>query len=55
MTILLKGTPAAAIWNTAELGYVLVEAVSRPSQVVYSFSERRVEKQSCGSILYLRL
>lgn len=38
MTILLSGTPAAAISNTEELGYLLVEVVKSPVQVVYSSS-----------------
>jgi len=36
MTSLFSGTPEAAIWNRAEFGQVLDEAVRRPAQVVYS-------------------
>lgn len=36
MTILLRSTPLAAIWNTADLGKVLDDWVRRPLQVVYS-------------------
>lgn len=36
MTSLLNGTPDAAIWNSADLGQVELEVVSRPEQVVYS-------------------
>jgi hypothetical protein len=36
MTILFNGTPFAAIWNTADWGHVLDDAVRRPAQVVYS-------------------
>lgn len=36
MTSLLKGTPDAAIWNSAEFGQVLEEVVSNPVHVVYS-------------------
>jgi len=36
MTILLSGTPLAAIWKTEDFGQVLEEAVRSPEQVVYS-------------------
>lgn len=38
ITSLEKGMPDEAIWNNADLGHVLDEVNSRPSQVVYSVS-----------------
>ena len=43
MTILLRGTPLAAIWKTAELGYGLPDVVRRPVHVVYSDAPSRFE------------
>jgi len=51
MTILLRSTPLAAIWNTAEFGHSEVDAVKRPLQVVYSVvpSVRVVSKMNSKS------
>lgn len=38
ITSLEKGIPDEAIWNNADLGHVLDDVNSRPSQVVYSVS-----------------
>ena len=38
MTILLSGTPLAAIWKTAVCGQVLDEVVRRFAHVVYSLA-----------------
>lgn len=45
ITSLLAGTPEAMIWKSADLGYIEVDVVSRPAQVVYSVEPSKFASQ----------